>query len=116
MVRQDMIHNAVLFLQDPKVQSSSLTSRIEFLEAKGLNQAEIEESLKRAKQQSASSATPYSGGGGSGWDTQTQTQGGGYTGAQRPEPPRRDWRDLFVSPADLGPLHGWQLTDRRSWR
>lgn len=105
-MRQDMIHNAVLFLQDPKVQSSSLTSRIEFLEAKGLNEAEIEESLKRAKQsqgqsqsQSASSAPPYSGGG-LGWETQTQ----------RPEPPRRDWRDLFVSPAAFGPLHGWQLT------
>jgi peroxin-14 len=103
-MRQDMIHNAVLFLQDPKVQSSSLTSRIEFLEAKGLNEAEIEESLKRAKQQSAgsqsaSSATPFSGGG-FGWETQTQ----------RPEPPRRDWRDLFVSPAAFGPLHGWQLT------
>ena len=79
--RRDLIHNAVLFLTDPKVQSSSLASRITFLESKGLNEQEVNEALRLAEAQR--------GGGGGGSAT--------WAYAGPPEAPRRDWRDLFVS-------------------
>ncbi|WVQ86214.1 hypothetical protein IAT38_008382 [Cryptococcus sp. DSM 104549] len=97
--RQELIHNAVLFLNDPKVQSSSLTSRIQFLESKGLNEPEIQQALQQA---ASSPATPE----GQGFaaavapdrpSAPAPRYGYGYEHAVRaPEPPGRDWRDLFI--------------------
>jgi hypothetical protein len=93
--RQDLIQNAILFLQDPKTQSSPLTSKIEFLQAKGLNESEIQDALSRSSS-SSSSVSAYnptnlgsSGGGGGGY---------GMRYEMAPVPPKRDWRDLFVCP------------------
>jgi peroxin-14 len=91
--RQDLIQNAILFLQDPKTQSSPLTSKIEFLQAKGLNESEIQDALSRSTSSSStvSRSIPQEGGG----------YGGGGYGMRyemAPVPPKRDWRDLFVCP------------------
>ena len=98
--RHDLIQNAVLFLNDPKVLSSSLTSRITFLESKGLNEAEIQEALRQASSSPSSSTSnslpPPDGfrhdGRGYGYDLGP----GQRRGTIAPDPPRRDWRDLFV--------------------
>ncbi|CAK9785612.1 hypothetical protein CC85DRAFT_272469 [Cutaneotrichosporon oleaginosum] len=99
--RQELISNAVLFLNDPKVQSSPLTQRIEFLQNKGLNEAEIQQALNEA-----------AGGSGSVAPAPAVTSapvappayarpappqyGFGQMYAAPPEPPKRDWRDIFI--------------------
>ncbi|KAK8850694.1 hypothetical protein IAR55_004614 [Kwoniella newhampshirensis] len=92
--RQELTHNAVLFLNDPKVQSSSLTSRIQFLESKGLNEQEIQQALQQASQgssnSSASHAPPQRP------NFPAPRYGYEYGTLAPPEPPRRDWRDLFI--------------------
>jgi len=104
MSRDELLHNAVLFLLDPKVRESSLTSRITFLEGKGLNETEIQEALRRAGRDggggtsdfSQNMATGRSGGSGSGetaWGGSTRYRQGEFA----PTVPRRDWRDVFVS-------------------
>ncbi|ORY27994.1 peroxisomal membrane anchor protein conserved region-domain-containing protein [Naematelia encephala] len=81
--REDLIRNAVLFLNDPKVRSSNLTSRIQFLESKGLDEAEIQEALRLAASGSGLADVP------------TYANGYGHQ-IVPPAPPRRDWRDLFI--------------------
>ncbi|WVQ63515.1 uncharacterized protein L199_001668 [Kwoniella botswanensis] len=95
--RQDLIRNAVLFLNDPKVQSSSLTSRIQFLESKGLNESEIQQALSQASQ-SISSSTAYNDNGPERPRDPPPRYGYGYSQGvmHPPEPPKRDWRDLFI--------------------
>lgn len=93
--RQDLVQNAVLFLQDPKTLSSPLTAKIEFLQSKGLNEAEIQEALSR----SSSSPGSSSQGSTTGW-AGLSVAGGGVSYAMAPVPPKRDWRDLFVSSSD----------------
>ncbi|ORX40858.1 peroxisomal membrane anchor protein conserved region-domain-containing protein [Kockovaella imperatae] len=100
--RQDLIQNAILFLNDPKVQSSTLASKITFLETKGLNESEIQEALARAPSEessgqngasssSASTFRPY------GYTNHNQRYGGPpYEYSTMPLPPRRDWRDIFI--------------------
>ena len=91
--RQDLIQNAILFLQDPKTQSSPLTSKIEFLQAKGLNEVEIQDALSRSS--SSSPASTYNS------RSIGESSGGGGYGMRyemAPVPPKRDWRDLFVCP------------------
>lgn len=46
--RDTLIQNAVKFLQDPSVQSSPVSSRITFLEKKGLHAGEIDQALAQA--------------------------------------------------------------------
>ncbi|KAF5355873.1 hypothetical protein D9756_003817 [Leucocoprinus leucothites] len=46
--RQDLVQSAVVFLQDPKTQASPLTQRIQFLEAKGLSPAEVDQAVRQA--------------------------------------------------------------------
>ena len=99
--RAELLNNAVLFLLDPKVQSSPLTSRIQFLEGKGLNETEIQEALRRA--QSGGQPTGQSSGG---FSAETREVSGGYDAYPRnyghqvqqaaPPVPGRDWRDVFV--------------------
>lgn len=99
--REELLHNAVLFLLDPKVKESSLTSRITFLEGKGLTEPEIQEALKRAAAGETGVKNPSPGG----WEGRSYPSArlgrdvaygtGGPTGP--PAFPQRDWRDVFVS-------------------
>ncbi|PSC69773.1 Peroxisomal membrane PEX14 [Micractinium conductrix] len=50
VLREDQLTNAVAFLSHPKVRSSSAASKREFLQKKGLTQAEIEEAFRRVPQ------------------------------------------------------------------
>ncbi|KAJ7619105.1 hypothetical protein DFH06DRAFT_1482915 [Mycena polygramma] len=79
--RQNLVRNAVVFLNDPKSQASPLTQRIQFLEAKGLTPAEIDLAIRQAAQ--GSSYAPA------------------YTQApyplMSPPPYRWDWRDYFIT-------------------
>lgn len=101
-MREELVKNAVSFLNDPQVADTSLAKRVEFLESKELTKEEIEEALKRANAGEAtttdstattkrspppaSSVPGYSGGGAS----MTQQ-------FQAPPPlPQRDWKDYFV--------------------
>lgn len=117
--RAPLIQNAILFLNDPKTQSSSLTSRIQFLESKGLTEKEIEQAIREAADGYGSSTGSGAGMGmGQGEGERERERigptsspygrpperpsvpapnyGYGYTYSS-PEPPRKDWRDLFVS-------------------
>ncbi|KAJ7492547.1 hypothetical protein FB451DRAFT_1078701 [Mycena latifolia] len=79
--RQDLVRNAVVFLNDPSSRASPLTQRIQFLEAKGLTPTEIDLAVRQA------------------------AQGSNYTPAYAPNqyplippPPYRwDWRDYFIT-------------------
>jgi peroxin-14 len=96
--RADLIQNAILFLQDPKTQSSPLTSKIEFLQAKGLNEGEIQEALSRSTSSTSSSTQALN----TGYTNEQSYRYGGRTD-MAPVPPKRDWRDLFVCPPHLSP-------------
>ena len=79
--RADMVANAVSFLEDPNVQSSSMSQRISFLESKGLTSQEIDRALSqvgRAPPPLPPSA-PYP-----------------MMPAYPPARPQRDWRDWFI--------------------
>ena len=111
--RQDLVQNAVLFLQDPKTQSSPLTSKIEFLQAKGLNESEIQDALSRSSSSSTQSNQSQSiGGPSSGYG-----EGGyGMRYEMAPVPPKRDWRDLFVCPPSTARMYVMIDVDAvRSW-
>lgn len=114
--RVQLIQNAILFLNDPKTQNSSLTSRVQFLESKGLTEKEIEQAIREAGDGYGSSAGSGKRGAVGEGDAEGERTGPssvyerpperprvpapnygyGYTYAP-PEPPKRDWRDLFVS-------------------
>ncbi|KAJ9478748.1 Peroxisomal membrane protein PEX14 [Pseudozyma hubeiensis] len=94
-VRPDMVASAITFLSDPKVQSSSMSQRVSFLESKGLRPNEIDEAIRQANQSStvgssgyvsyaAGPPTPYYGG----------APYNAYPGA--PQQQGRDWRDWFI--------------------
>lgn len=93
--RNDLIQNAILFLQDPKTQQSPLTAKIEFLQSKGLNETEIQEALSRSSSSAPSpSSVQYAEPG----TVRRRDEGyGGIRFEMAPVPPKRDWRDLFVS-------------------
>lgn len=146
--RQEIVRNAVLFLNDPKVrplvraarrgrsvqllppsllrglvadaprsqvQSSSLTQRIEFLQGKGLSEPEIQQALHEAANPgssapapaasltSAVAAPPAYARASAAPQYAPAPQQGGYVpygnvyAVPPPEPPKRDWRDVFVS-------------------
>ncbi|KAJ7631008.1 hypothetical protein FB45DRAFT_990856 [Roridomyces roridus] len=79
--RNELIRNAVAFLNDPSSQASPLAQRIQFLEAKGLTPAEIDLAIRQASQ-GPSNATAY----------------GPAPYALLPPPPYRwDWRDYFIT-------------------
>ncbi|KAI0756640.1 hypothetical protein C8Q80DRAFT_1340485 [Daedaleopsis nitida] len=92
--RQELVRNAVVFLADPKTQASPLTQRVQFLEAKGLTGAEIEEAMRVA---AANQSAPR---------TSMQTYPPGAYGPMygpmpyspvQPPPPQWDWRDYFIT-------------------
>ncbi|WOO76567.1 Peroxisomal membrane protein PER10 [Vanrija pseudolonga] len=111
--RQELVRNAVLFLNDPKVQSSSLTQRIEFLQGKGLSEPEIQQALHEAANPGAASApaaasltspvaAPPAYARSTAAPQYAPAQQGGYVpygnvyAVPPPEPPKRDWRDVFI--------------------
>ncbi|SPO25091.1 related to PEX14 - peroxisomal protein involved in protein import - peroxin [Ustilago trichophora] len=97
-IRQDMVTSAVSFLSDPKVQSSSMSQRVSFLESKGLRPSEIDEAIRQAGQSQ--------GGGPSGYASYAAgppapyyaagAPYGGYPGAAQAQQQGRDWRDWFI--------------------
>lgn len=95
--RHDLIQNAVLFLQDPKTQSSPLTAKIEFLQSKGLDESEIQEALSRSASSPASSSHSTGHYGGSRGGSMSRREDYGMRYEMAPVPPKRDWRDMFVS-------------------
>ncbi|KAI0704949.1 hypothetical protein BC835DRAFT_1403872 [Cytidiella melzeri] len=86
--RQELLRNAVVFLRDPKTVSSPLAQRVQFLEAKGLTGAEIEEAMRQAASASLVSASPY------GPAAYQPAYGPAPYVAQPPLP--WDWRDYFL--------------------
>ncbi|KAL1921816.1 uncharacterized protein VTP21DRAFT_10458 [Calcarisporiella thermophila] len=105
-LREDLVQQAVKFLQDPKVQTSPLAKKVSFLESKGMTSDEIEEAVSRASGKSSSPTTTTT--------TVTQANSPGASnvppgmaaapGGQMvpyamapPLPPRRDWRDVFIA-------------------
>ncbi|KAF8912725.1 hypothetical protein CPB84DRAFT_1759340 [Gymnopilus junonius] len=83
--RQELLNNAIAFLNDPKSQASPVAQRIQFLEAKGLNSAEIDLALRQAalRNTSVSAPAPYA---------------AAYGHNPYLHPAQRwDWRDYFIT-------------------
>lgn len=74
------IDNAVTFLRDPNVQSAPNEKKLAFLQAKGLNQPEIDEAMRL-------SAVPS-------YNPATATMN--YRNRQAQLQNQRDWRDWFI--------------------
>ncbi|KAI0080111.1 hypothetical protein K474DRAFT_1658377 [Panus rudis PR-1116 ss-1] len=89
--RQELIRNAVSFLADPKIQSSPLAQRIQFLEAKGLTAPEIEEAIRQASRNQTAASTPP--------PPYAQSYGPSYGPVPYapPYPQQWDWRDYFIT-------------------
>ncbi|KAF8245313.1 peroxin 14 [Wilcoxina mikolae CBS 423.85] len=97
-MREELITSAISFLQDPSVAASPLEKRVAFLRSKNLTQEEIDASLRRVGESSASTAistttsTPVS------YSLPSTTYSNAYYAPQQkhPELPARDWRDWFI--------------------
>lgn len=96
-VRQDMVASAVSFLSDPKVQSSSISQRVSFLESKGLRPNEIDEAIRQAGQSQAGGSSGYAS---YAAGPPSPYYGGApyraYAGAAQTQQQGRDWRDWFI--------------------
>lgn len=106
--REDILASAVKFLQDPKVQASSLGKKVAFLESKGLTSEEIEEAMSRANGAAPSAApvTPVAAPGGQmvqyghpGPQGQGQMM---VAGVPPPLPQKYDWKDMFIAAVVAG--------------
>ncbi|EPQ60750.1 hypothetical protein GLOTRDRAFT_113297 [Gloeophyllum trabeum ATCC 11539] len=97
--RQELVRNAVTFLSDPKTQSSPLAQRIQFLEAKGLTNAEIEDAMRRSVANSSAAGS---------YMQRYQTQYPPYGPAPYPAYPgpasQWDWRDYFITAVVSGTI------------
>ncbi|KAG0296350.1 peroxisomal membrane protein pex14 [Linnemannia gamsii] len=115
--REDILASAVKFLQDPKVQASTLGKKVAFLESKGLTSEEIEEAMQRANGTTpAAAAGPVSTALVPG---QPQQQMMPYPGQQvmmapPPLPPKYDWKDMFIAAVVAGGFsYGmWQVAKK----
>lgn len=85
-MREDLVQNAVTFLQDSTVASSPLAKRIEFLENKSLSRDEIEEAIRRSSSASSAPTPP----------DYRPPSSDTYYPPYAPPLPQRDWRDWFV--------------------
>ncbi|PCH33794.1 hypothetical protein WOLCODRAFT_135327 [Wolfiporia cocos MD-104 SS10] len=98
--RQELIRNAVIFLNDPKAQASPLVQRMQFLEAKGLTSAEIDEAMRQSAmsrvQLAAGPAVPYA-------SAYPPGYGPSPYAAQPPVQPW-DWRDYFITAVISGSI------------
>lgn len=97
-VRPDMVASAISFLTDPKVQTSTMSQRVSFLESKGLRPNEIDEAMRQAGQSQVSGPSgyasyaagppaPYYAG---------APHPGAYPGSAQAQQQGRDWRDWFI--------------------
>lgn len=106
-MREDIMASAVKFLQDPKVQTSSLGKKVAFLESKGLTSEEIEEAMSRAN--GAAPSAPAAGAPVAGAPGGQMVQYG-YPGPQGvmvagvppPLPQKYDWKDMFIAAVVAG--------------
>ncbi|KAG9325127.1 hypothetical protein KVV02_006789 [Mortierella alpina] len=121
--REDILASAVKFLQDPKVQASTLGKKVAFLESKGLTSEEIEEAMQRAN----GTAPAAAGGATATAMVPSAVQPGnmmvpayGQPGpgqvmmAPPPLPPKYDWKDLFIAAVVAGGFsYGmWQVAKK----
>lgn len=103
-IREDIVASAVSFLQDPNVAGSSVDNKISFLRSKNLTQDEIDAAFARSGQvvgapaPSHAVAQPYY----PPPQYQQQQPYGSWPQAPPLEPPRRDWRDLFIMATVVG--------------
>ncbi|KAF9437611.1 peroxisomal membrane protein pex14 [Entomortierella beljakovae] len=100
--REDILASAVKFLQDPKVQASTLGKKVAFLESKGLTSQEIEEAMKRANGTVASSPIPTTA---VPAGAVQYAPGGQVMAAHAPPPPlpaKYDWKDMFIATVVAG--------------
>lgn len=93
--RSSNVDAAVSFLRDPAVQDSPLNKKLEFLQAKGLTQEEIDAAFRIVSSGSATSSS------GSGPVLPPRQGAYGYGGYGMPYPGpqdrmRPDWRDWFI--------------------
>lgn len=56
VIREDMVQNAVQFLNNPSVRGTPLARKVAFLERKGLSSEEIKEALRRSGESRTSPA------------------------------------------------------------
>ncbi|KAF8928085.1 peroxisomal membrane anchor protein conserved region-domain-containing protein [Dissophora ornata] len=121
--REDILASAVKFLQDPKVQASTLGKKVAFLESKGLTSEEIEEAMQRANGTSpagnaaavsavapvGSAMVPVNGQYGPGPGQQQMMMM-----APPPLPPKYDWKDIFIATVVAGGFsYGlWQIAKK----
>ncbi|KAF9889123.1 peroxisomal membrane protein pex14 [Aspergillus nanangensis] len=117
MAREELISSAVTFLQDPSVASSPIEKRVSFLQSKNLTKEEIDLALARVGED-PSAAAAAAANSPSGYQAPSQQQvayrpppqgpqGYGYPPYGQwqqppPEPPKRDWRDLFIMATMMG--------------
>ncbi|KAF9272836.1 peroxisomal membrane protein pex14 [Mortierella alpina] len=116
-IREDILASAVKFLQDPKVQASSLGKKVAFLESKGLTTQEIEEAMARANGTTATTATSAAGPGVPAQYTMVPQQGQVMMVTSLPPPPlpaKYEWKDLFISAVVAGGFsYGmWQIAKK----
>lgn len=113
-MNEELLASAVSFLRDPGVASSPLNKKIEFLQSKGLNEQEIEEAMKRASAEPASSASLSTSATATGPTTyQAASQNSvppplpyDYYGLAPPMP-ERSWKDYFImATATAGVAYG----------
>lgn len=123
-VRQDMVTNAVSFLTDPSVNDTPITKKIQFLESKGMTNAEIQQAMMQSQQQPIQSAPPYV------QPSQQQSISNSSQASQQipsypyyanslpplpPPPPRNyDWKDyVIMGTATAGVIYGaYQIVSR----
>lgn len=104
-VREEIVASAMNFLQDPNVVSSSVESKVSFLQSKNLTPEEIDTALARVGSPTASAQAVAA-------PVQHQSQQPYYGQYQQPPPygwqapppapPRRDWRDWFIMATVVG--------------
>ncbi|KAK3832780.1 MAG: peroxisomal membrane anchor protein conserved region-domain-containing protein [Linnemannia gamsii] len=114
--REDILASAVKFLQDPKVQESSLGKKVAFLESKGLTSEEIEEAMQRANGTAPAASGVVST---AVMPVQQQHMMQPYPGQQvmmapPPLPPKYDWKDMFIAAVVAGGFsYGmWQVAKK----
>lgn len=109
-LREDLLEQAVRFLQDPKAAESPLAQRLQFLESKGLTELEIAEAIKQSSLAGSSSTStasnPPRSAEASAPPRPTYYPGQAYQPAPPPLP-TRDWKDVFVmATASVGVTYG----------
>jgi peroxin-14 len=109
-IRNDLVNNAVSFLTDSSVNDTPLAKKIQFLESKGMSNAEIQHALSLAQQQPISSTASISLPQSSPSPPLTMQQGQGqgqsltsnpgiypyYTPLPPPAPRSYDWKDYVI--------------------